>query len=297
MTNGAVLNLGGFSKGFGNGMSGGFAYQYDPDGLFTDSISHDSVLLGSLSESSEQSDIHAQAVKTLLVWHVEATNSQKAKQLLTNWDVEKKNFSYIIPRALLQYQDSEAILAAKPRKELLEELATALAAHQVNKLKRAWRSGQPVFHGFVPDTQLGDDGDKKYELLNTYSVLDTAQKLALKKLPSINDVQHPDAVKATRNLILTEDFALMNGLLRHSRQAIAGYSDSELAAMIANKRLNDFKQTLSLRNIISMDSPATYGWIIHQQQKNKTALGRIPSFEELFAFNAMNDLLPNVSQL
>ena len=29
MTNGAVLNLGGFSKGFGNGMSGGFAYQYD----------------------------------------------------------------------------------------------------------------------------------------------------------------------------------------------------------------------------------------------------------------------------
>ena len=116
-------------------------------------------------------------------------------------------------------------------------------------------------------------------------------------MPSINDVQHPDAVKATRNLILTEDFALMNGLLRHSRQAIAGYSDSELAAMIANKRLNDFKQTLSLRNIISMDSPATYGWIIHQQQKNKTALGRIPSFEELFAFNAMNDLLPNVSQL
>ena len=297
MTNGAVLNLGGFSKGFGNGMSGGFAYQYDPDGLFTDSISHDSVLLRSLSESSEQSDIHAQAVKTLLVWHVEATNSQKAKQLLANWNVEKKNFSYIIPRALLQYQDSEAILAAKPRKELLEELATALAAHQVNKLKRAWRSGQPVFHGFVPDTQLGDDGDKKYELLNTYSVLDTAQKLALKKLPSINDVQHPDAVKATRNLILTEDFALMNGLLRHSRQAIAGYSDSELAAMIANKRLNDFKQTLSLRNIISMDSPATYGWIIHQQQKNKTALGRIPSFEELFAFNAMNDLLPNVSQL
>ena len=98
---------------------------------------------GSLSESSEQSDIHAQAVKTLLVWHVEATNSQKAKQLLVNWDDEKKNFSYIIPRALLQYQDSEAILAAKPRKELLEELATALAAHQVNKLKRAWRSGQP----------------------------------------------------------------------------------------------------------------------------------------------------------
>lgn len=29
MTNGAVLNLGAFGKGFGNGMSGGFVYQYD----------------------------------------------------------------------------------------------------------------------------------------------------------------------------------------------------------------------------------------------------------------------------
>ena len=32
MTNGAVLNLGGFGKGLGNGMSGGFVYQYDPAG-------------------------------------------------------------------------------------------------------------------------------------------------------------------------------------------------------------------------------------------------------------------------
>jgi len=28
MTNGAVLNIGGFGKGFCNGMSGGNAYQY-----------------------------------------------------------------------------------------------------------------------------------------------------------------------------------------------------------------------------------------------------------------------------
>ena len=32
MTNGAVLNLGSFGKGLGNGMSGGFLYQYDPSG-------------------------------------------------------------------------------------------------------------------------------------------------------------------------------------------------------------------------------------------------------------------------
>ena len=294
MTNGAILNLGPFSKGFGNGMSGGFAYQYDPNGDFTNSISHDSVLLGSLTENSEESEIHADAIKVLLNWHIQATNSTLAIKLLENWDTEKANFSFITPKALLQYQDSDAILEAKSRKELLEELAVALASHQVNKLKKAWRSGDAVIKGQVP-IDLSSDTSDMYELLNTYAVLDAAQKLALKKFDSSLSIDHPDVVKTTRNLILTEDYALMNLLLRHSRQAIASYNDSELAAMIANKRLNDFTTALTLRNVLSMDSPATYGWILHQQRKNQLALGHVPNFEEMFAFNTMNDLLPNAS--
>ena len=294
MTNGAVLNLGPFSKGFGNGMSGGFAYQYDPNGDFKNSISHDSVLLGSLSEDSDESKIHSDAIKVLLSWHIEATNSKLAINLLENWETEKSNFSYITPKALLQYQDSDAILEAKSRKELLEELAVALASHQVNKLKKAWRSGDAVIKGQVP-INMSSDTDNMYELLNTYAVLDAAQKLALKKFDSNLSIDHPDVVKTTRNLILTEDYALMNLLLRHSRQAIANYNDVELAAMIANKRLNDFTTALTLRNVLSMDSPATYGWILHQQHKNHLALGRVPNFEEMFAFNTMNDLLPNAS--
>ena len=86
----------------------------------------------------------------------------------------------------------------------------------------------------------------------------------------------------------------MNGLLRHAREVISAYSAAELAAMVAGKRLNDFKEALSLRNILSMDSPATYGWILYQQQKNKIALGHVPSFDELFEQNALNDILPKV---
>ena len=164
----------------------------------------------------------------------------------------------------------------------------------MNKLKKAWRSGDAVIKGQVP-IDISSDTDNMYELLNTYAVLDAAQKLALKKFDSNLSIDHPDVVKTTRNLILTEDYALMNLLLRHSRQAIANYNDVELAAMIANKRLNDFTTALTLRNVLSMDSPATYGWIIHQQHKNHLALGHVPNFEEMFAFNTMNDLLPNAS--
>ena len=52
--------------------------------------------------------------------------------------------------------------------------------------------------------------------------------------------------------------------------------------MVANKRLNDFKKSLSLRNVLSMDSLGTYGWIIYQQRRNYLELEEIPSYEELF---------------
>ncbi|MEM6848704.1 MAG: glutamate synthase-related protein, partial [Pseudomonadota bacterium] len=283
MTNGAVLNLGKLAKGFGNGMSGGFAYQYDPGGLIDQFMSRDSVLAGSIANDDDPvAQLHADAVHWLLTQHFEATRSRRAEVLLRDWDRERANFVYIMPKALLQYQDAEAILASKPRKALIEELAVGLATMQVAKLKEGWKSGQPVMGGRVPGYGEVDTEDM-YRLLNNYMVLDTAQALALKRLKPGTDRTAPEAQSATRNLILTEDFALMTALMKHARDAVGEYTDQELAVMISNKRLMDFKQALSLRNILSMDSPGTYGWIMHQDQKNVAAIGTIPSFEELFA--------------
>jgi glutamate synthase (NADPH/NADH) large chain len=39
-----------------------------------------------------------------------------------------------------------------------------------------------------------------------------------------------------------------------------------------------------------MDSPGTYGWILYQTRKNNQAIGRIPSYDELFAKNALGDI-------
>jgi glutamate synthase (NADPH/NADH) large chain len=94
----------------------------------------------------------------------------------------------------------------------------------------------------------------------------------------------------SRNLLLTEDFALMSKLMRHSRDAVDGHTDEQLAVMIAAKRLADYKEALSRRNILSMDSPGTYGWIIHRHARNIEKIGRLPSFEELFAKRAFSDL-------
>ncbi|MEM6478190.1 MAG: glutamate synthase-related protein, partial [Pseudomonadota bacterium] len=288
MTNGAILNLGGFSKGYGNGMSGGFAYQYDPENLLNDAISHDSVFMGTLTDGSAEGEIHRHAVYQLLEWHVEATGSRKAAELLERWDETQHAMAWVMPKALLQYQDLDAILAVRSRKDLIDELATALSMHQIMALKKGYKKGRPVLHGAMP--AYGDmDTAEMFRLVNAYTVLEMAQVVAQKRLGANAHQLAKD--KAVKNLILTEDFGLMAALAKHARQAVADYSDVELAALVANKRLGDFKQALSMRNILSMDSPGTYAWILHQSAKNRAALGEVPSFDELFSQTALPDLL------
>ncbi|MEM8571993.1 MAG: glutamate synthase-related protein [Pseudomonadota bacterium] len=286
MTNGAILNLGGFSKGYGNGMSGGFAYQYDPEGRLQDMISRDSVFMGTLDDGSPQAGIHEQAVKTLLEWHAEATGSGRAKDILSDWPAAKAHLAWIMPKALLLYQDADAILAARSRKELIEELSSALAAFQIAELKAAWKQESPVHSGTVPG--YGEmDTENMFRLLNSYTVLEHAQSIAAKRVGREEAARD----KMARNLVLTEDFALMSALAKHARKAVDDYDDNGLATLVANKRLTDFKRALSLRNILSMDSPGTFAWILHQDAKNRANLGEIPSFDALFAQNALPDVV------
>ncbi|MEL7266927.1 MAG: glutamate synthase large subunit, partial [Planctomycetota bacterium] len=190
------------------------------------------------------------------------------------------------PKALLKYQDADAILAANTRKELVDELSTALSRHQISILKEAWKSGRPVIGGEIPD--YGEtDTDQMYRLLNQYTVLEMALKIADRRFGNVP----LDRDKHAKNLILTEDFQLMSELAKHARTAIQDYDDHGIACLIAYKRVSDFKRALSLRTTTPMDSPGTYGWISLQDEKNEQALGKIPSFDELFAHQAVPDLV------
>ncbi|MEM9631849.1 MAG: glutamate synthase-related protein [Pseudomonadota bacterium] len=290
MTNGAVLNIGSFGKGFANGMSGGFAYQYDPYGELNDKASHDSVLLDTIENGSPLGEMHGDVIRHLLKLHVEATGSQKAAWLLQNWDSEKQHFMYAMPTSLLAYQDSDAILAARSRKELIEELSSALVAHQLRKFKTALKAGKPILDGTVPGYGQTDT-EEMYVLLNNYLVMSTAQTVALGRVNGSPKISDTEVEKAARNLLLTEDFSLLKKLQGYARTAVSEYSDDELAVLIADKRLGDYKQALASRNVLSMDSPGTYGWILYQNAKNREKVGRLPSFEELFAKHSISDLM------
>ncbi|TKJ96548.1 glutamate synthase large subunit [Plantibacter flavus] len=290
MTNGAVLNLGGFGIGFGNGMSGGFVYQYDPRGELPSKVSADSLLLGSITEG-EQAAFHEAAVLLLLEWHVEATGSPLASRLLAEWETARHQFVFGMPRALLLYQDSDAILAAKSRKELLDELGAALAAQQLRTFKLDYRDRRPVRGGRAPG--LGEpaaDPQDVYALLTSYTVLKLAQEVALSRTPGVDDPSHPLVQASVRTLILTEDFFVMQRVQRAARELLERYDDGALAAMIAAKRLHDYTEALRLRNVRSIDHPGTTGWIMHQHAKNRARSAATGGTEALLASAALAEL-------
>ncbi len=286
MTNGSILNLGDFSKGFGNGMSGGFAFQYDPKGNLPDMISHDSVLFGTLDDGSENASILHNSAKKMLEWHREATHSVRASVLLDEWENTKKDILWIMPKSLLKYQCADAIFAGVSRKDLEEELSIALVNHQISKLKTAWKSGKPFMNGETP--KFGEtDTDEIYSLINSYTVLDFAYEISSR----YSEIPAKDSDEAARNLVMTEDFALMSSLSKHAKKAISHYDNTELAVLVSNKRVNDFKRSLRLRVTSEMDSLATQAWIEHQDLRNESALEKIPNFEELFAQNSFPEVL------
>ncbi|WP_336671630.1 glutamate synthase-related protein [Tsukamurella sp. USMM236] len=269
MTGGAVLNLGGFGKGLGNGMSGGFVYQYDPEGRAAGAASsslHVETLVG-----PHTPPFHEVAVRTMLAWHAEATGSPLAARLLADWAGTRDNIVVGTPLALMHYQDADHIWAAHGRKELLDELAGSVAADRLREFKRSLRAGTPVGGGTAP--KFGDTRSRHaFSLLSSFTVLSLAQEVAAERVPGATGHDDPRVSARARNLVLTEDFAVRQRITKYLRARLDTFEDAELAALIATKRLGDYTTSLEERNVLSMDAPGTYGWILYHRARNAAAL-------------------------
>lgn len=96
MTGGKVLIIGKTGRNFGAGMSGGIAYVYNEDGSFADKCNMELIILEELNNENKED------LKQMLENHYKYTNSQKAKKLLDNFDVEINKFIKVIPKAYKQ---------------------------------------------------------------------------------------------------------------------------------------------------------------------------------------------------
>ncbi|WP_146417470.1 glutamate synthase large subunit [Haloarcula hispanica] len=94
MTGGAIVVLGETGKNFAAGMSGGVAYVYDPDGEFAEKANTGMVSLADTLEGKDR-----QMITRLVENHAAYTDSDRAAELLDDWDAEVENFTKVMPDA------------------------------------------------------------------------------------------------------------------------------------------------------------------------------------------------------
>ena len=104
MTGGRVVVLGPTGRNFGAGMSGGYAYVYDPDGTFHTRLNPEMVDLDHLDAEDKE------WLKETIRVHARETGSAVAERLLERWYENVRDFKKVFP---------------KDYKRVLEAIATA----------------------------------------------------------------------------------------------------------------------------------------------------------------------------
>ncbi len=101
MTQGTVVVLGPTGKNFGAGMTGGYAFVYDPNATFVGKFNSDFVDVGRMD------DFDAQAVRALVEAHAQHTDSPAATDILADWDQARGHFWKVIPHESVRLEDLE----------------------------------------------------------------------------------------------------------------------------------------------------------------------------------------------
>jgi len=97
MTGGVVVVLGPTGLNFGAGMTGGFAFVYDPERTFTDRINKELIEIERMRYS--QTRDHSYFLQQLLTQYHQVTRCFIAEQLLAEYALEKFNFWLVRPKA------------------------------------------------------------------------------------------------------------------------------------------------------------------------------------------------------
>jgi glutamate synthase (NADPH/NADH) large chain len=95
-------------------MSGGVAYVYDPDGTFHERANTGMVTLLSGLEPKDR-DMLTRLVEN----HAEYTGSERARDLLEDWDEEIENFTKVMPDAYAE------VIADRQRDDVRNDLPAA----------------------------------------------------------------------------------------------------------------------------------------------------------------------------
>ncbi|MCH5252100.1 MAG: glutamate synthase subunit alpha, partial [Lachnospiraceae bacterium] len=125
MTGGCVVILGSTGKNFAAGMSGGIAYVLDEHSDLYLKLNKELVSSNAVSDKYD-----VMQLKNMITAHVEATDSERGKEILENFSDYLPKFKKIIPH---DYQDMLQRIAKMEEKGLSNEQAQIEAFYQLKK--------------------------------------------------------------------------------------------------------------------------------------------------------------------
>ena len=92
-----------------------------------------------------------------------------------------------------------------------------------------------------------------------------------------------DVETIARHLLVSEDRKLLEQLFKDVKEALSEYSDEALAALLADKRVRDYKESLSKREVWDTRAWGTAVWIMARDHDNHRELAEFPALEQALA--------------
>lgn len=92
MTGGVVVMLGSVGRNVGAGMTGGVGYFYDDSSDFLEKVNGEIVSVKKIATAAGEAQL-----KNMIERHFEKTGSEKADEILSNWETEKDKFWQVYP--------------------------------------------------------------------------------------------------------------------------------------------------------------------------------------------------------
>jgi glutamate synthase (NADPH) large chain len=96
MTGRIAVKLGPIGANFGAGMTGGMVYLYDPKGLAALRLNTETLVSYAVTDDHWKGQL-----EMLIERHAAETGSEKALEIMQNWDREQANFVQICPKEML----------------------------------------------------------------------------------------------------------------------------------------------------------------------------------------------------
>ncbi|WP_240006575.1 glutamate synthase large subunit [Pseudaquidulcibacter saccharophilus] len=96
MTGGTVVILGKHGGNFAAGMTGGMAFVWDEDDMLPKNINSDSVIYQRI-----ETPYYLEMFKSLVLEHVENTNSARGRDILEHFDIEIQKVWQVVPKEML----------------------------------------------------------------------------------------------------------------------------------------------------------------------------------------------------